>query len=732
MSVLNSNRIDSDALVTIVEHDTEEYLLLNPTPCPPRTGPNYNVFASYQDVDQLINALDQSTVVALDFETKGGDYSDDIQIIGVGLAWDTGSCYYNWADIRGGYRQRLIDCLLNHPSLIAHNIYFDGGVALKHWGKHANWLCDTYSTYSFLANEGIEGRFWGLKAAQVELLCWASSNETELDRWLVTNGYYRGNKRLDSSYEYLNAEYESGGLKPDKGEMWRAPIDILGKYCILDAESTYLLYTRILSPVLGQFSGLADFLSGPWMNHILRHIEQKMYGILMDRPGLLSYKQQLELDIDRLTSEFMNHDETIKHIRIIEREWYEEEASKPAPPQFKKDGGISKNYLNRQKRLQDIEQGLNPDYRFNINSAVQLRDLIYNRMGKPVRIETEKGEASTAAKALRSLGGVFNILVQRADHVKELTYIDKYLELTEKRLTIHPSFRTPGTTTGRLSSKEPNLQQVPKTRAVMSLFKARPGTVWVDLDFSALEPVVATEFSRDPNMALIYGDNRPANDIYIFVMAHIPGMRERTQALGYDPRNPTKESLARVKKEMKHERSICKTVVLACQYGAGVRKVHQTLEEQEVFLSYEEVETIHSGYWHLFAKLKDYGNSLMYEWKRNRGYILNGVGRPMAVSEDYTKDLLNRFVQSTGHDILVTYVHILTQLLDEEYIPWTPLIIDFHDATTVEVPEEYGQQTLQLFNKAMDILNDMLQGTIRLRGVPVIGRDLAEVKEPEQ
>ena len=358
--------------------------------------------------------------------------------------------------------------------------------------------------------------------------------------------------------------------------------------------------------------------------------------------------------------------------------------------------------------------------------------MFYDKLKVPAEIFTEGGEPAVSIKAMKKMGDLGAILVERADRTKALSYVDAYMELSEATGSMHPSFRCPGTVTGRLSGKDPNLQQMPKTKAMMDQFHARPGHVWVDLDFSALEPVVLTEFSQDENMMLIYGDGRPSNDIYLFVGAHIPGMGDKIRGVGYDPRNPTKEGLGRAKKECKHERSICKTVVLACQYGAGAKKVHQTLEEQNIFLDYWEVEKVHSGYWDLFAQVKDFERSLYFEWKRNKGYITNGLGRPMAIPERYQKDILNRFVQSTGHDILTMYIRILCDRVAAAGIPYKPIVIDFHDATTIEVPEEHGERTLQIFNEAMAELNNKLQGTIKLKGVPVIGRTLAEVKEPEE
>lgn len=733
---------DVKQLVSLTEQATSstppEYILLTPGSFPPRTASlysdnpyGYGYIASYEDIWPVLEQLQYSEIVAVDFETMGGDYSyPELRIVGLGLAWDTGNCYFPFSDLSSENQSLLLEQLSKHEGLIAHNIYFDGGVWLSKTDKHPSWHMCTYAALAHLANEGVPGRFWGLKQAQVELLGWADSNEGELDEWLVLNGFYKGQRRLDSSYEYLLEQYRTGGLKPDKGQMWRAPVDILGKYCILDAESTYLLYTQILRPVLDQFPALTEYLTGNMLLLIRQLIEQKMYGIHMDRAGLLIRKEELVLEIQEIERKFRTHPYIEPHIIAMEVEMVAQGIVCKEPQMHNKDGSVSKNWTKWQQKLSDATDGKLPEYQFNLNSGPQKAELLYTRMGNEVLVRTEKGLPSTGIKGLKRLGEPGKLLTEQAWALKEASYVDKYLELTIDRPTIHPSFRTPGTVTGRLSSKEPNLQQVPKTKAMMSLFRAREGHVWVDLDFSALEPVVLTEFTQDKNLMLIYGNGRPQNDIYLYVGANIPGMKDTIRATGYVPENPTKESLAKAKKEAKHERSICKTVVLACQYGAGVNKVMQTLEQDEIYLDYEEVETIHSGYWDLFQDVRLFSKNLFREWKRNGGYILNGMGRPMAVSKDMTQDLLNRFVQSTGHDILARYISILCTNLDRSGILWRPAIIDFHDATTVEVPAGDSDRTVQIFLDSLAQLNRELQGTIELKGIPTVGIDLSQVKEP--
>lgn len=722
--------------VTVQELSGPQFILLTPGHYPPRTGGRHGMLFNNIEwplIVQIQGLLLQSQYVAVDFETRGGDYSQDIEIVGVGLAWDWGSCYIDWGSSPENCKEELLNTLYHHPGLLAHNVYFDGGVLRKTTGKHFNWHACTYALLAKLHNESPESR-WGLKDAQVNILGWTDSNEHELNEWLCVNGFYRGVRRVDDTPEALRKLYQEGKLKPEKGEMWRAPFDIIGKYCCLDAEACYLLYTKILKPVSTKFPALEEWFHRDFMHLIKQLIEQKVHGMLVDRDSLRLYGEDLKGDIDSITKEFLARPEVQGPIREIENDMRAEVYLKE-PAQFVKSGKVSKNYEKWLAKCELIDSGGMPEYNFNIQSGDQLRKLFYDKLKFEATIFTDNETApqpAVSTKALKKMGELGAMLVERADRTKALSYVDAYMELSEATGRMHPSFRCPGTVTGRLSGKDPNLQQMPKTKAMMGQFHARPGHVWVDLDFSALEPVVLTEFSQDENMMLIYGDGRPSNDIYLFVGAHIPGMDHKIRGVGYDPRNPTKEGLGRAKKECKHERSICKTVVLACQYGAGAKKVHQTLEEQNIFLDYWEVEKVHSGYWDLFAQVKDFERSLYFEWKRNKGYITNGLGRPMAVPERYQKDILNRFVQSTGHDILTMYIRILCDRVAAAGIPYKPIVIDFHDATTIEVPEEHGERTLQIFNEAMAELNNKLQGTIKLKGVPVIGRTLAEVKEPEE
>jgi hypothetical protein len=247
----------------------------------------------------------------------------------------------------------------------------------------------------------------------------------------------------------------------------------------------------------------------------------------------------------------------------------------------------------------------------------------------------------------------------------------------------------------------------------------------------ALEPHCTAELSGCPRMEAIFGEGRPDNDVYLFIGAHIEGLKEGILATGYDPYNPTPEGLAKAKKECKKARSICKVVHLSCSYGAGPGKIQQTLSISNIHLSLEEVTSIHKMYWDLFKSVKKYNYKLQEEWKRNKGWVYNGLGRPMAVDELLVRDVMNRVIQSTGHGILTLYIRLVSEELDRQKIPWNPVILDWHDATTVEVPEEYAKQTARILEWAVEEVNKTLDWKIKHSGVAVIGNNLADVKEPE-
>lgn len=273
-----------------------------------------------------------------------------------------------------------------------------------------------------------------------------------------------------------------------------------------------------------------------------------------------------------------------------------------------------------------------------------------------------------------------------------------------------------------------NIQQVPKSKEFLSCLIPRQDCVWIDFDYAALEPTLLAELSQDASMLQLYGPTAKPNDIYIFVASQIPQLAKPFLDRGYIPTNPSPEVIALCKKECKKQRGIAKVLVLSSQYGAGPRKIHETLSLDGVEISFSEVKQIHAGYWELFKGIKEYEKYLMDMWRETGGYIINPIGRPLAVAEPFLKDIVNRAVQSGGHDILMLSLSLLSQRLIEKSVPYQPIIWDFHDECLFEVYEHDADRAVAVCREMFDLLNEKLDMSVKLKGEIKICRNLADAK----
>lgn len=737
----------------VTARETKPFSLLTPRFLPPRAEQELEwcgiVQESSLDFFEILFS-DISGPCVLDLETKGTEaWRDNTHIVGIGLAWGgdrSGRVYLPFSTMSPDSQQRILQWIATYkPGFIAHNAYFDFSFLWKVIGSFPNIVACTYGLYYQLANEGFKSQRWGLKQAQLDLLLWTETNEVELDQWLRDNGHV--NKQGT----------------PQKGMMYLAPPEILGKYCLMDVESTWLLYQEILLPVLEQFPDLVSYHKQEFLLLVRLLIEQNHRGIQLDIPLLTEHRDNLASKINELHLQFRQHEEVAPHIERLELDRLGRFlATEPPrylvrkignePPRIKKNGQQSiiwekwkakvdapqverKDWLEWRVKYHKVINKEIDDYQFNINSGDHLRWLFFDCLNKPVLIETDGGQPGISEDVLLCYGPAAKLLVEYRLAIKEQQYVESYLHLADSNGVLHPSWRVPGTLTGRLAGKDPNLQQCPKTIGTMQCFIPRPGYVWVDFDLSALEQVVLAELSGDSSLMKIYGPSAKPNDVYLFVGSQLPGIGEKIRAAGYDPESPTPDGIRAAKKECKTERQIAKMVVLASSYGAGPPKLHRSLTMAGIDIELWEVEDIHAMYWEIFNEVKAYHWKLEKKWRKSigdhgvNGWVLNGVGRPICVDEAYKKDLTNRVVQSTGHDILLKYIKHWSDEMNKSGIEWYPVIVDWHDESIIEVREENAEVAMEIMAKvAFNKLNTELGGIIPLKGSGGIVHNLAEAK----
>lgn len=742
------------------------------------------------ELPQILSVLSQGELVALDFETNGDVSRHSGYPVGVGLACRLGSLYLSLTESHPDTLQVLARLLIDKQiRLLAHNLFFDAawfmrdfdqsgaprqGLGSKEPGLWLNWHACTYALYRLLASEGYPGQQYGLKKAQVDLLGWAHSNEEELDCWLIENGHVGNVSRVAKEGYQFYPNYAAGArlrgtppevlgeddrwVSPKKEMMYLAPSDILGTYCRLDAQSTYDLYVHVLEPALARFEGLQWYTHELYMRFLYLLVWQKVSGITVDFSMLDKHKINLESRIQDLRKQFLEHPEVKPHVDAYAKAIVDEHLAKepkqhkgewpPKPPttQFKKDGSstaawlsyeaklaagpeTSQVWLNWSRKLQEL-QGVSL---FNLNSGPQKQWLFYQAMNYPITSTTESGQPATDEVALRKFGEPGRILGDYISAEKELGFNESLRGvITPETGKYHPSFKVPGTHTGRLAGAGGfNAQNPPKSLDYLACFTVPEPYVLVTCDHASLEDYVLAELSRDASLWSFYGPNSRKGDcMYLSVGARLPVLGQKIREAGYDPENWTVESVKAAKKAASKWRQVAKKVVLSANYQAGPNKIHASLLEDGIDISLDEVQKMHRGFWELRKGVKVWQSELKRQWTDNRGWLLNGFGRPICLEPMREKDLVNAVCQSTGHDAHVLFQVLTAECLTKHKLDWYPWHMDLHDCLIFAVKASQAETAVALLkNNVYPELNRLLGGEIHLKGEPNVCLTWADDKD---
>jgi DNA polymerase I-like protein with 3'-5' exonuclease and polymerase domains len=717
------------------------FALLAPVQSSPRT--NYHVYLEPPTEEELKYLWEESSgePLAFDYETDGRMPHEGGRIVGVSFSDSRGSIYLPVPD--HAYLAELLSCLASIP-LVAHNLFFE-----MLWTKHVApelalcYRACTYATYRHLANEGFIGQEYGLKAAEVDLLGWEEDNAGDLGKWLVENGHIASYSKEGGPGYYLTKDAKLA--RPRKEMMYLAPTEILGKYGAYDADATWQLWTMVLEPALCRFPALQDWVVQTYPSYIAILVEQYLRGVLIDTEFLADYREELgaksltlDGDLRRMFREQMDiyNKAVVAELEAKEPPRYKKSKPiPPEPPKYTKKGEITNRWLtwsHLNERGPSVEQSKNwEDWlakwvwamtteHFNFNSGDQRAWLFYEQLNYPIKVRTDTNKPGTGEDALLGFGEGGRLLLDLIQNEKEISSIGSLEEKVGNGSRYFPQLKVPGTHTGRLAGAGAfNWQNLPKS-PFMQAFVARPGYVLVSCDIAALEAVVLAERSRDPTLMKLYGPGAIKGvDIYLFNGSQLPIIGPKIRATGFSPDNMTKEATSIAKKEAKKERDISKVITLSANYGAGPRKIQETLVLSGVDITLEECRTIHGGFWDLYSGIKVWEKELTKQWKENRGWFYNGIGRPIMVAEDYIKDIVNRDCQSTGHDLFVLFLLETFKLRDRfTFYPWSA---DVHDCWYLEVKEEEAEAfCAAIREETIPNWNKLIGGTIELRAEPAI------------
>ncbi len=335
-------------------------------------------------------------------------------------------------------------------------------------------------------------------------------------------------------------------------------------------------------------------------------------------------------------------------------------------------------------------------YAFNVNSTQQLSDALFKRLGLPTQglRRTKSGHFSTAAGVLERLRGkhavIDLILEQRGLAKLKSTYVDALPRLVNPHTgRLHTSYKQTGTVTGRLSSSDPNLQNIPiRTelgRQVRRAFVAEPGWKLIAADYSQVELRVMAHISGDEGLLSAFARGE---DIHASTAAAIMGV-----------------PLAEVTPDM---RRVAKAVNFGLSYGQTAYGLANTTD-----LTQAEAEDFIKAYFERFPKVREYIDTTK-AFATRQGYVETllrrrryfpelqpGSKAPHSVRQAAERMAINAPIQGTAADIInIATIHLQRALRERDLR--ARLILQVHDELVVEAPEEEVATVAPLMREVME------------------------------
>lgn len=324
---------------------------------------------------------------------------------------------------------------------------------------------------------------------------------------------------------------------------------------------------------------------------------------------------------------------------------------------------------------------------FNINSPKQLSEVLFDKLELNKNIKIKKsagGKISTRESELEKMKDLhpsISLILEYRELQKLLsTYIDVLPTLVDGNNRIHATFNQIGAVTGRFSSKNPNLQNIPiktqKGRVIRDAFIASDGYSLVVLDYAQVELRLAAVFAQDVAMLDAFNNGK---DIHSVVAAKVFNVPE-----------------AEVSKEQRRK---AKTINFGILYGMGVNALKDGME-----CSRQEAQTFYDAYYKEFATLANYLESVKVFARENgftrtlfgRKRIFNSIKSSLPFLRAQAERMaINAPIQGTQADMTKLAMITINSLIQKKYNDTdVKIVLQIHDELVYEVKDEITNQFL--------------------------------------
>lgn len=322
---------------------------------------------------------------------------------------------------------------------------------------------------------------------------------------------------------------------------------------------------------------------------------------------------------------------------------------------------------------------------FNINSPKQLGVILFEQLGLPAGKKTKTGYSTNEAvlSKLHDAHPIIPLLLEyREAHKLQSTYIEPLLELGLKNSEhrIYTSFLQTGTATGRLSSKNPNLQNIPVKseagRAIRNAFIAQEGKKLIGIDYSQIELRLLAHFSKDEALVEAF---KKGLDIHMQTAVKIFG-----------------------EEEAQEKRNIAKSINFGLLYGMGSKKLGETIG-----IPAKEAKVYIDSYFKAFSSVKEYLKSIE-EFALEHGYVETLIKRRRVFDFGsaggmqkamYLREAVNTMFQGSAADLIkLSMNEIYKQYKDNDEIK---MLLQIHDELIFEVSEDKAEEIAENLKNIM-------------------------------
>lgn len=454
----------------------------------------------------------------------------------------------------------------------------------------------------------------------------------------------------------------------------RIPLKLVGPYAAADVDATLRIYQRLRKTL------------DPARRRLVRNFYPKLIRTIA---RMQEYGTKGDLRAGKLFEEYTRREAAKHYATLIDI------------PEVRR--------YARHKRRRDPNQGKSNEWKLNLGSDAQVREILFDVYGYEPFSTTKEGVGKVDKESLNHFRdkekcAFASVLLEWRKYNKQHgTYAVSLLDqMSRFNGFIHGHFLCAGTKTGRLSSAGPNLQNQPLAARRMYVSRFGEDGCIVSADYSQIEVRVAACVSNDPLLLDVYNAGQ---DVHTATMCKIFGFSlEKAHRIEKD--DP---------KKFKRLRTIAKRIVFGVIYGIGPQGVQRVLRSEGVHITEEEAAAYIDRFFRVYVRLSKWinkTNDLLYQ----NTYTLSPFGRrrhlPAIRSLDFKRANRarrqgpNAIIQGTASDFTLTAMILIDRILSDRGMQ-SRIIINVHDSIVLDCPRSEAVEVARIVKNVMENIPSM-------------------------